>query len=352
MKPIKYIFLFLIVCLSANIFALNSGKPLDYKKSQVLFVVSSDQGYIKKVGANYLMKLRLTDLNQMMFFTEQPYRLVRYVRNSALKKAWYSKTLNASFSHNPPNATLSTLKARPSVIVLTQMKMHGQYISFTFHPIKSGMFAIPTGSAHHLVLTIDSIAGADVLSRHMPAAPKGGSPSGAEVVMKHEGKASLKEYYDNTPEGKARNAAKAEKARIKNRDKMRKQQEQEEKKRAKRRKQREEDENENEDEDADNLSDSNETSDADSLTADTDAVDNPEDGLEMVDLSSVVRKGASATSDEAVVDSTLNEELSTEGGVDTVDATLDGLDVATTVGAEMGELAADAAMGLGMATGA
>jgi hypothetical protein len=122
---------------------------------RVFFVVSADAGWVQKKGSDYELSMDLNGIKQIIVFTDRPARLVKYIQKQGLKQAWYAKDVTHNFSENAPNAVLSSQNAKPSVITITHMHMHGSTVHFVFHPIKPGMFSIPVGKIHEVTLTID-----------------------------------------------------------------------------------------------------------------------------------------------------------------------------------------------------
>lgn len=133
------------------------GKSLSMQK---MFVVSSSNGFIDHQAGDYVLVMPLSGIKQILSFTEQPYRLVKYTNSQGLKQAWYSKQLVNSFGVNPPNAVLTTPQHLPAVVTVTAMYLHGAHAAFIFHPIKLGMFSIPTGRISEVGLTIDGLTSA------------------------------------------------------------------------------------------------------------------------------------------------------------------------------------------------
>ena len=179
MKLLKVALLPLAIALSTSLAAApistalpsNTTKPTQAasQKSasqQVMFVVSAGEGSIKKKGSGYELSLDLNSVQQTLLFTERPARFVKYIQKQGIKQAWYDKNITHNFSENAPNAVLSTQDAKPGVITITQMHMHGSHVRFMFHPIKPGMFSIPVGKVHEVALTIDgttvTLTGGDI----------------------------------------------------------------------------------------------------------------------------------------------------------------------------------------------
>ena len=168
MKLLKVALLPLAIALSTSLAAApistalpsNTAKPTQTasQKSasqQVMFVVSAGEGSIHKKGSGYELSLDLNSIQQTLLFTERPARFVKYIQKQGIKQAWYDKNITHNFSENAPNAVLSTQDAKPGVITITQMHMHGSHVRFMFHPIKPRMFSIPVGKVHEVALTID-----------------------------------------------------------------------------------------------------------------------------------------------------------------------------------------------------
>lgn len=132
---------------------------------RVMLVVSSADGKVIRQGDNYLLKLPLNSIQQTLSFTEQPYRIVKYMNRKDLKQAWYSKTYVNNFAHNPPNAVLAS-QHHPVVVTVEGMYLHGHSVAFLYRPIKPGMFHMPDGSVKQVVLTIDDAIddGSDVMN--------------------------------------------------------------------------------------------------------------------------------------------------------------------------------------------
>lgn len=197
---------------------------------QFMFVASAATGSIHRLkGDSYVLYLDLNDIKQILLYTQRPDRIYRYVKRQGLKQAWYGKDNLNDFSRNPPNAVLATQDAIPSVVTITHMGIVQGGVVFVFHPIRPGMFHIPTGKLSEVALTIDAVASAtesvannlDPMSGLQSLGDQGPLqvltlPTGPTQLVQHEAMSKLTEAIKGAiQKGKAARAAKA-KAKAKN----------------------------------------------------------------------------------------------------------------------------------------
>jgi hypothetical protein len=126
-----------------------------HQGQQVLFVVSAGGGEMIRQDGQYVLSVELKSIDQILQFTEQPLRLVKYIRSKSLRQAWYGKTLQHNFAQDAPNAVLAVQDMQPVVVTMTSMHMHGSKMVLAMRPIKPGMFRMPMGHVHEVALTID-----------------------------------------------------------------------------------------------------------------------------------------------------------------------------------------------------
>lgn len=154
----KKISMCLALGLATSVLAAPVNTPTtvgNHQGKQVLFVASAGNGYMQRQGDQYKLSLSLNNIEQILQFTEQPLRLVKYIKSKDLHQAWYGKTLQHNFASDAPNAVLAVQNAQPVVVTVTGMHMHGSKVVFAMRPIKPGMFRMPMGHVREIALTID-----------------------------------------------------------------------------------------------------------------------------------------------------------------------------------------------------
>lgn len=126
-----------------------SSAPASY-----LFVVAAGKGNLdyNNDSKTYTLSLNIPDLNQVLMFADRPNRTIKYITGTELQNLWTNGTNN--FKTDPPNAVLSSIAIPPTVVVLGQMKVDNNTITYTFSCDKN----LTPANLSHITLTIDDIS--------------------------------------------------------------------------------------------------------------------------------------------------------------------------------------------------
>ena len=98
-------------------------------------------GTSKNKNGSYTLTMDLPDIDQVIAFTDRPYRTVKYVTGMDLQKLW-SKGKN-SFTLDPPNAVLTANGLKTQIIVLNSILVTDKEASFTVYLTGHGLGKAP-----------------------------------------------------------------------------------------------------------------------------------------------------------------------------------------------------------------
>lgn len=101
----------------------NQGEP------SYLFVIKSNYGVIQQTrSGTYQLILNHGDMENVLVFSDRPYRLVRNIMGSALQSVWTEG--NNSFADDPPNAAVM-IKQQVQTVIVMNMNIQGDQTIFT-----------------------------------------------------------------------------------------------------------------------------------------------------------------------------------------------------------------------------
>lgn len=123
---------------------------------EYLFVISSKRSKIKQDDSGaYTLGLQLSNINQVIMFSESPNRIVKYISGNDLKNIW--REGDDSFQNDPPNAVLNAKGMKPAVITLMGVNVADKLITFKFKPTaKSDSNVKPNNNLKNVNITIDA----------------------------------------------------------------------------------------------------------------------------------------------------------------------------------------------------
>lgn len=99
------------------------------KAPSYLFVMHANKGEISKnKNAGYSLTMNLPDVDQVIAFSDRPYRIVKYITGNALAKLW-TKGKN-SFATDPPNAVLTAKDMKPQIVQLNSITVNGDKVIY------------------------------------------------------------------------------------------------------------------------------------------------------------------------------------------------------------------------------
>ena len=131
------------------------------KAPSYLFVLQAEKGTLKSLGKDGLFKLTLkhTDVNNVIEFSDRPYRMVKYITADQLKNSWNKGT--NSFESDPPNAVLMAKGHKAQIIVLKGMTVTNDNVSFQVHLTSYSIGSLENGNLENISLLTDG----DIASR-------------------------------------------------------------------------------------------------------------------------------------------------------------------------------------------
>ncbi len=120
----------LALALSSNIAVAKAKSSSGIQKMpSYLFVVQSKTANIKQhKHGGYLLIMKKVNLNQVIEFSDQPFRVVKYITGSDLQNLW--NTGVNSFKKDPVNAVLVAKGEKAQIIVLHGITVTNNTIAF------------------------------------------------------------------------------------------------------------------------------------------------------------------------------------------------------------------------------
>jgi hypothetical protein len=152
----------------------NTLKPASHQAKatqpakRYLFLVSSGQAQLNKASSDqYQLTLDLPSINQVVAFTDRPYREAEFISAKQLRDLW--SVGQNSFAQDHPNAVLSSKGMAPIIVEVSSAKTTQDRISLLIRPLSQKIKLNST--LHKVTLTID---GTRVI---IPGAPGSGCPA-------------------------------------------------------------------------------------------------------------------------------------------------------------------------------
>jgi len=147
---------------SVGLAADTSNKPStqtnakDTEKASFLFVLQAQQGTLaKNKDGQWILTLKHKDVNNVIEFSDRPYRIVKYISATDLKNLWGTGT--NSFEADPPNAVLTAKGYKAQIIVLKAMTVKKDTVSFQVHLTSSSIGSLENGNLENIALVIDNL---------------------------------------------------------------------------------------------------------------------------------------------------------------------------------------------------
>jgi hypothetical protein len=128
---------------------VTAQKPLKY-----MFVVSAQSGAIQSArNDGYVLKMRLSAMDQVTMYTERPRRVVKVISGQALTTIW--KEGANSFQKDPPNAVLSATNLKPVILAVQSVRVTGDSIEYWLKPLDAKQRIRAGRQLRKVVLVID-----------------------------------------------------------------------------------------------------------------------------------------------------------------------------------------------------
>jgi hypothetical protein len=117
-----------------------------------LFLVSSGYAHLHKISTSqYALKMDLPAINQVVAFTDRPYREAQFISAKQLQALW-AKGAN-SFAKDHPNAVLSSKNLPPIIVEVYAVQVRTNDITLIMRPLSQQMKKMEM--LHKVALTID-----------------------------------------------------------------------------------------------------------------------------------------------------------------------------------------------------
>ena len=126
----------------------------DTENVSYLFVLQAQQGTLaKNKDGQWILTLKHKDVNNVIEFSDRPYRYVKYISATDLKKLWGTGT--NSFESDPPNAVLTAQGQKAQIIVLKGMTVDHATVSYIIHLTDRAIGSINKSSLANITLVTD-----------------------------------------------------------------------------------------------------------------------------------------------------------------------------------------------------
>ena len=98
------------------------------EKASYLFVLQAKQGTLTQdTSGQWTLTLKHKDVNNVIAFSDRPYRIVKYISATDLIKSWAKGT--NSFESDPPNAVLMAKGHNAQIIMLKSITVYTDSVS-------------------------------------------------------------------------------------------------------------------------------------------------------------------------------------------------------------------------------
>ena len=149
----------LTLALSTAFAAKTNAVKAELKKPpSFLFVLQAKKGKLTPIKGkrnHFTLTLKHTDVNNVIAFSDRPYRMVKYISAMDIKKGW--KKGSNSFEADPPNAVLTAKGHNAQIVVLHGMTVKDNTVSFHVNLTNTQYLVgkIKDGGLEEITVTID-----------------------------------------------------------------------------------------------------------------------------------------------------------------------------------------------------
>lgn len=124
------------------------------EKVSFLFVLQAKQGTLtKNKDGHFTLTLKHKDVNNVIEFSDRPYRIVKYITADRLKNSWAKGT--NSFESDPPNAVLMAKGHKAQIIVLRGITVNNETVTFDVNLTDRSIGSLKNRLLENISLVID-----------------------------------------------------------------------------------------------------------------------------------------------------------------------------------------------------